>query len=74
MARRNTGSIRQKRPGVFLVAVDISRVKKLTPKEWASPITRQRRYETVEGTREDAERRLHELQYQATRARSRRAR
>ena len=65
MARRNTGSIRQKRPGVFLVAVDISRVKKLTPKEWASPITRQRRYETVEGTREDAERRLHELQYEA---------
>ena len=65
MARRNTGSIRQKRPGVFQVAVDLSRVKKLTPKEWARPSTRQRRYETVEGTREDAERRLHELQYEA---------
>ena len=65
MARRNNGSIRQKRPGVYQVAVDTSRVRKLTHQEWARPSNRQRRYETVEGTREDAERRLHEMQYEA---------
>ena len=65
MARRNTGSVRQRRPGVFQVSVDLSKVRKLTPQEWASPLTQRRRYETVEGTREDAERRLHELLYEA---------
>ena len=67
MARRNTGTIRQKRPGVFQVAVDLSKVRKLTRQDWASPVNRHRRYETVEGTREDAERRLHEMQYEADR-------
>lgn len=65
MARRNTGSVRQRRPGVFQVSVDLSKVRKLTPQEWASPLTQRRRYETVEGTREEAERRLHEMLYQA---------
>ena len=65
MARRNTGSVRQRRPGVFQVSVDLSRARKLTRQDWASPLTQRRRYETVEGTREDAERRLHEMLYQA---------
>ena len=65
MARRNTGAVRQRRPGVYQVSVDLSRARKLTRQDWASPLTQRRRYETVEGTREDAERRLHEMLYQA---------
>ena len=65
MAKRNTGSIQQKRPGVFKVTVDMSRVTKATRQGWARPVARHRHSETLEGTREDAQRRLHEMQYQA---------
>ena len=78
MARRNTGSIHKKREGVFQIAVDLSSINKWwlatngsgSIDVEALVLTREsggrrRRYETVEGTREDAERRLHELQYEA---------
>ena len=64
MARRNTGQIRRRRAGVYQVSVDMSKVRRLTPDDWRKTFP-QRRYETIEGTREDAERRLHEMLYQA---------
>ena len=65
MARRNTGSVRQKRPGVFKVTIDISKARRPTYEDWKQAVNRLRRSLTVEGTREDAERALHEMQVQA---------
>ena len=65
MARRNTGSVRQKRPGVFKVTIDISKARLPTYEDWKQAVNRLRRSLTVEGTREDAERALHEMQVQA---------
>ena len=64
MPKRNVGSITEKRPGVWRVQVDASKLRLLTPEDWASPTGRRhRRVVTVEGTREDAERQLHAMQY-----------
>ncbi len=65
MAKRNVGTIRQRRPGVFKVTVDISKARQPTYADWHEAVSRLRRSVTVEGTREDAERKLHEMQYEA---------
>ena len=65
MAKRNTGSVKQKRPGVFLVTLDISQARRPTTRDWKAAVGRLRRSVTVEGTREDAERTLHQMQVQA---------
>ena len=65
MARRNTGSVKQKRPGVFMVTLDISQARRPTTRDWKEAVGRLRRSVTVEGTREDAERKLHEMQVEA---------
>ena len=65
MAKRNVGAIQQKRPGVFKVTIDISKARRPTYDDWQQAVSRLRRSLTVEGTREDAERKLHEMQVQA---------
>ena len=79
MARRKTGSIRKKRDGVYQVAVDLSNLNRaylaneaLWGGERLDRVVvkndtggRRRHYETMVGTREDAERRLRELLFQA---------
>ena len=65
MAKRNVGAIRQRRPGVFKVTIDLSKARQSTYDDWKQAVSRLRRSLTVEGTREDAERKLHEMQYQA---------
>ena len=67
MARRNTGSIKKVREGVYQVTVDVSKTQRLTFHDWAAAVKRTRRYETIEGTREEAERRLHEMLVEADR-------
>ena len=65
MARRKTGTIRKRGEGKYQVAVDVSG-RKIYSGHFTGTVTyRHRRYDTVVGTREDAERRLHEMQYQA---------
>ena len=65
MGKRNVGTIQQKRPGVFKVTIDISKARRPTYEDWKQAVSRLRRSLTVEGTREDAERVLHEMQVQA---------
>ena len=65
MAKRNVGTIQQKRPGVFKVTLDISQARRPTHDDWKQAAARLRRSVTVEGTREDAERTLHEMQLRA---------
>ena len=65
MARRNVGSIQKKRPGVYKVTIDISKAGRPTYEDWKQAVSRLRRSLTIEGTREDAERTLHEMQVQA---------
>ena len=63
MGKRNVGAIRQRRPGVFKVTIDISKARQPTYADWHEAVSRLRRSVTVEGTREVAERKLHEMQY-----------
>ena len=75
MARRKTGSIQKRGPGKYQVQVSLNKHYLETYREgetdarFIAVTGRQglvrRRSETVVGTREDAERRLHELQHQA---------
>ena len=68
MAKRNTGSIRQVRPGVHRVTIDLSNLRMPTLADWQQEVGRLRRSLTIEGTREDAERKLHAMQYEADNA------
>ena len=68
MAKRNTGSIRQVRPGVHRVTIDLSNLRMPTLADWHEQTSRLRRSLTIEGTREDAERKLHAMQYEADNA------
>ena len=65
MAKRNTGAIKQMRPGVYRITLDVSKAQGFNQQDWADAVKRTRRSVTVEGTRDDAERRLHALQYEA---------
>ena len=65
MARRKTGSIRKRGEGKFQVAVAVSGVSHYLLQSKGRVGFQHRRYDTVVGTREDAERRLHEMQYEA---------
>ena len=69
MARRNTGSIQQKRRGVYQITIDVSTSpsRRFSFDGWTDTLKRLRRYETFKGTREEAERRLHEMLYEADR-------
>ncbi len=65
MSRRNTGSIKEKRPGVWQIAVDVSTLTMRTDAGWACPTGKQhRRYVTIHGTREDAERERIKMLYE----------
>ena len=50
---------------MFKVTIDISKARRPTYEDWKQAVNRLRRSLTVEGTREDAERALHEMQVQA---------
>ena len=65
MAKRNVGAIQQKRPGVYKVTIDLSNLRSPTLEEWKETTSRLRRSLTVWGTREEAERKLHQMQYEA---------
>ena len=68
MARRNTGSIRKVRQGVFKITLDVSKDARFNDPahraEFERLAKRARLNLTVYGPREEAERKLHELQYQ----------
>ena len=67
MAKRNVGIIQQKRPGVFKVTLDVSkaRARLYAAHAFEAELARMRQVVTIKGTREDAERKLHEMRYQA---------
>ena len=67
MAKRNVGIVQQKRPGVFKVTLDVSkaRAKLYAAHAFEAELARMRHVVTIKGTREDAERKLHEMRYQA---------
>ena len=68
MAKRNVGSIKEMRPGVYRVTLDVSKVRSLDRQEWAAAVKRARQNVTLTGSREDAERTLHAMQVEADNA------
>ena len=67
MAKRNTGSIRQVRPGVHRITVDVTKTsaERYAFNAFEALTARMRQTATVVGSREDAERKLHTMQVAA---------